>query len=246
MDIEKNELFKGFEVASPGDPELKFYTLAAKTLAIFEFAGVFSKGGGSYARVSAFITDRAFCLTVVYLKFRCQFQFKTTKGRAARDAGHYQQRHCEGAGCSWRAFASCRLSVRSSLLIASLFVACCQLVASRRCPRARASRASLLIRASRTSLLIRASRSDVICWDHSIIKVSWGSWCVCGLCLCLVYRIGCCFLFYVYYVCVIFIQVLISTNKTTILYLGLFYFIVLMHAYFILCCSCVKTKQNMY
>ena len=76
MDIEKKELFKGFEVASPGDGELKFYTLAAKTLAIFEFAGVFSKSGGSYARVSAFITDRACVfLTEVHLNLGCQCQF---------------------------------------------------------------------------------------------------------------------------------------------------------------------------
>ena len=68
----------------------------------------------------------------------------------------------------------------------------------------------------------RASRSDVICgscWDHavfSIRKVSWGSWCVCGH-FCLMCLIGCCFLFYVYYVCVLLIYVLIFTTTDVFL-----------------------------
>ena len=65
MDPQK---FKGIEVTGPGDAELKIYTLAAKTLAIFEFVSVFTKGTGSYLRVEGFIKDRAvFCFRDVCL-----------------------------------------------------------------------------------------------------------------------------------------------------------------------------------
>ena len=56
---------------------MKWYTLAANTLAVFEFVGVFSNcgGSGSYTRVTSFISDRA--LLFPFLK-RCNLKAKTS------------------------------------------------------------------------------------------------------------------------------------------------------------------------